>query len=42
VAAQPAERPIVVVTNDQAVRRDVTAAGANVIASDVFIAVALG
>lgn len=42
VAGQPPERPIVVVTNDQAVRRDVAAAGANVVTSDIFIAVALG
>jgi hypothetical protein len=32
-----AERPLVVVTNDQAVRRDVQAAGANLVTSDAFL-----
>ncbi len=39
VRAAPVERTIVVVTNDQAIRRDVAAAGANWIASDAFVAV---
>ena len=34
------ERPVVVVTNDQAVRRSVAAAGANLISSDAFLALA--
>ena len=38
VAAVPTSRPVVVVTNDQAVRRDVSAAGANLISSDAFLA----
>ena len=37
VAAVPVGRPVVVVTNDQAVRRDVAAAGGNVISSDAFL-----
>lgn len=40
VHATPAERPIVVVTNDLAVRRDVVAAGANWVTSEAFVAVA--
>ena len=40
VAATPPDRPVVVVTNDQAVRRDVATAGANVIASESFVAAA--
>jgi predicted RNA-binding protein with PIN domain len=40
VGAAPADRPVVVVTNDQAVRRDVAAAGANVVSSDSFMAAA--
>jgi hypothetical protein len=39
VHATPVERAIVVVTNDQAIRRDVAAAGANWITSDAFVAV---
>jgi len=39
VAATSVERPIVVVTNDQAIRRDVAAAGANWLASDALLAV---
>ena len=42
MAAIPPERPVVVVTNDQAVRRDVAAAGANVVASEAFVALAIG
>ncbi|WP_116998357.1 NYN domain-containing protein [Desertimonas flava] len=42
VSAADASRPVVVVTNDAEIRRDVTAAGANVVASDTFAAVALG
>lgn len=42
VAATDAARPVVVVTNDAEIRRDVTAAGANVVASDTFMDVALG
>jgi hypothetical protein len=38
VRAAPVERAVVVVTNDQAVRRDVAAAGANWITSDAFLA----
>ena len=38
VAATPVERPVVVVTNDQAIRRDVAAAGANLVTSDAFLA----
>lgn len=41
VAAVPPTRPVVVVTNDQAVRRDVAAAGGNVVSSDAFLALAL-
>lgn len=37
VAAAPAERPVVVVTNDQAIRRDVAGAGANLVTADAFI-----
>lgn len=40
VAALDPARPVVVVTNDQAVVHDVKAAGANVVSSDVFLAVA--
>lgn len=40
VAATPASRPVVVVTNDQAIRRDVGAAGANLVHSDAFLDVA--
>jgi predicted RNA-binding protein with PIN domain len=40
VTATPPDRPVVVVTNDQAVRRDVAAAGANVVASESFAAAA--
>jgi predicted RNA-binding protein with PIN domain len=39
VRAAPVERTVVVVTNDQAIRRDVAAAGANWITSDAFLAV---
>jgi hypothetical protein len=39
VAAAPVERPIVVVTNDQAIRRDVAALGANWLASGALVAV---
>ena len=42
VAAVPIERPVVVVTDDNAVRRDVAAAGANLITSPAFVAVARG
>ena len=38
VAATPVERAVVVVTNDQAIRRDVAAAGANWLTSDAFLA----
>jgi hypothetical protein len=38
VNATPTDRPVVVVTNDQAVRRDVAAAGANILASESFVA----
>jgi hypothetical protein len=38
VAAAPVERAVVVVTNDQAIRRDVTAAGANWLTSDALLA----
>jgi hypothetical protein len=37
VRAAPVERAVVVVTNDQAIRRDVAAAGANWITSDAFL-----
>jgi predicted RNA-binding protein with PIN domain len=40
VTATAADRPVVVVTNDQAVRRDVAAAGANVLSSEHFVAAA--
>jgi hypothetical protein len=40
VKAAPLERPVVVVTNDRAIRRDVAADGANIISSDSFLAVA--
>ena len=40
VAAIDISRPVVVVTNDQAVVKDVRAAGANVITSDTFLALA--
>ena len=40
VAATPAGRAVVVVTNDQAVRRSVAAAGANLVTSEAFLAVA--
>ncbi len=40
VAALHPDRPVVVVTNDQAVANDVRAAGANVLASDVFLQLA--
>ena len=40
LAAVPAARPVVVVTNDQAIRRDVAAGGANTVSSDAFLAVA--
>ena len=38
VDATPADRPVVVVTNDQAIRRDVAAAGANLVTSDALLA----
>ena len=37
VAGTSVERPVVVVTNDQAIRRDVAAAGANLVTSDAFL-----
>jgi len=40
VAAIDIARPVVVVTNDQAVLNDVRAAGANVVSSDTFLALA--
>ncbi len=40
VAATPPHRPVIVVTNDQAVRRSVAALGANLISSDAFLALA--
>ena len=40
VAATPPHRPVIVVTNDQAVRRSVAAVGANLISSDAFLALA--
>ena len=40
VAAIDPDRPVVVVTNDQAVVADVRAAGANTVSSDVFLAIA--
>ncbi len=40
VAALDAARPVVVVTNDQAVLADVKAAGANTVSSDTFLAIA--
>jgi hypothetical protein len=39
VAAVPTTRPVVVVTNDQAIRRDVAAMGANLVSSDAFVAI---
>ena len=39
VRATPLERPVVVVTNDQAIRRDVAAMGANWISSDSLLAI---
>lgn len=41
VASLDASRPVVVVTNDAAIRRDVAAAGANLIASGAFADLAL-
>ncbi|MET0458902.1 MAG: NYN domain-containing protein, partial [Ilumatobacteraceae bacterium] len=38
VDATTADRPVVVVTNDQAIRRDVAAAGANLVTSDALLA----
>lgn len=38
VATAPVERAVVVVTNDQAIRRDVAAAGANWLTSDALLA----
>jgi hypothetical protein len=38
VAAAPVERAVVVVTNDQAIRRDIAAAGANWLTSDALLA----
>ncbi len=40
VSALDAARPVVVVTNDQAIVADVRAAGCNVVTSDVFLAIA--
>lgn len=40
VAAVDPQRPVVVVTNDKAIRRDVTVAGANVVSSEAFVALA--
>ncbi|MDO8361832.1 MAG: NYN domain-containing protein, partial [Actinomycetota bacterium] len=40
VAALDSDRPVVVVTNDQAVLADVRAAGANTVASDTFLELA--
>ncbi len=40
VAATPPDRPVVVVTSDREVRRTVAAMGANVVASDAFLAAA--
>ncbi|MEQ1703071.1 MAG: NYN domain-containing protein, partial [Ilumatobacteraceae bacterium] len=40
VAALEVDRPVVVVTNDQAVVTDIRAAGANSLSSDAFLAVA--
>ncbi|HQZ33716.1 MAG TPA: NYN domain-containing protein [Ilumatobacteraceae bacterium] len=40
VAALDLDRPVVVVTNDKAVIADVRAAGANIVASDTFLALA--
>ncbi|MGH9136323.1 MAG: NYN domain-containing protein [Acidimicrobiales bacterium] len=42
VGALEPHRPVMVVTNDTAIRRDVLAAGANVVASETFVDVALG
>jgi predicted RNA-binding protein with PIN domain len=41
VDAIDTHRPVVVVTNDQAVVHDVRAAGANIVASEVFVELAL-
>ena len=38
--AEQTGRPVVVVTNDQAIVTDVRAAGANVVASDTFLTLA--
>ncbi|MFZ9630136.1 MAG: NYN domain-containing protein [Ilumatobacteraceae bacterium] len=38
VADRPSDRPVVVVTNDRAVRDDVQARGANPVSSDAFVA----
>ena len=38
VQAAPPGRPVIVVTNDQAVRRDVAAAGGNWVTSEAFVA----
>ncbi len=40
VETTPAGRPVVVVTNDQAIRRDVAKDGANIVRSDSFLAIA--
>jgi hypothetical protein len=40
VAATDPARPVVAVTNDQAVLTDVKAAGANTLSSDTFLALA--
>jgi len=40
VQALPASTPVVVVTNDQAIVADVRADGANVVASDMLLAIA--
>ena len=37
VTATPPQRPVVVVTNDQAIRRDVAADGANLVTTDAFL-----
>ncbi len=42
VAALDPSRPVVVVTNDKAVRRDVVAHGANAVSSEAFLDVARG
>lgn len=41
VAQLPPTRPVIVVTNDAAIRKDVSAAGANVVSSDAFAELAL-